>query len=385
MPHDAIPADASASSPLSLLREGWRSIPPAHFAIAAGIALVWGLANALGWWIGGSSRNIGLTSAHFIYESLLTLMLLALGIGVADAVTHAAGSPRSAARAIAPYAIAVVVAAVLGAILFMLTAPLLGLASCACSMDRWEFGARTANMLPDSLLICGFVTAGYRYRRRAAQRLDRLYARELDRAQLTRRTLESRLQAMQACIEPEFLFDTLAEVERRHASDPRTAVRLIDELIVYLRAALPHLRESTSTVAKETELVQSWLNIQRLRHGRGPALAIDVGPGAEGASMPPMVLLPLVDYVLGDLGQCTADCALHIGANAAEGRLRISLAANGAAGMGAETGADKLAGLRERLHTLHGDAAHLTLGSDDRYATRITLDLPHERTDRDHR
>ena len=103
-------------------------------------------------------------------------------------------------------------------------------------------------MLPDSLLICRFITAGYRYRRRrSSQRLARLNARELERAQLVRRTQESRLQAMQACIEPQFLFDTLAAVERIHASDPADGGAPIDELIIYLRAALPHLRESAST------------------------------------------------------------------------------------------------------------------------------------------
>lgn len=370
----------AAASPLQVLRDGLRGIPPRHFAIAVGLALVWGLANTLGWTLGHDTWDIARTASHFVYEALLPMLLLAVGIGVADAVS------RDDPNAVAPYAVAAITAAVLGEALFTATIPLLGLTHCACSMDRWAPGARSANMLPDSLLICSFVTAGYRYWRRSSLRLARLNARELTRAQLTRRTLESRLQAMQACIEPQFLFDTLAAVERMHASDPRSAACLIDELIIYLRAALPHLRESNSTVAKESELVHAWLNIQRLRNGRGPAFDMDLGAGAGAASMPPMVLLPLVDYVLDDLADASTDASLRITARVAGDCLRFTLDAQGTSGAAAERAADKLAGLRERLHTLYGDTARLVLGGRDR-ALRITLELPYERadTDRDHR
>jgi hypothetical protein len=355
------------------LRNGWRAIPPRHFVIAVILALVWGLANALGWTLGNATRDPAQTAAHFMWEALLPMLLLVVGIGIADAAT------QDDPNAVAPYAIAAVTAAILGEILFTATAPILGVAECACGMDRWAPGARSANMLPDSLLICGFVTAGYRYWRRTSLRMTRLNARELERAQLTRRTVESRLQAMQACIEPQFLFDTLAAIERLHASDPRSAVRLIDELIVYLRAALPHLRESASTVTKETELAQAWLNIQRLRHGRGASFTFDVAPGAERASMPPMVLLPLVDHLLGDAAE--ADASLRVAVAVADGALRIGLERHGARGPAMEGGSDKLAGVRERLHALYGDAAHLTLGSGP--ADTILLTLPHESSDRD--
>ncbi len=244
--------------------------------------------------LGSGSPDPWKMAAHFVYESLLPMLLLAVGLGLADARTI--GQPLR----VAPYAAAAVFAAVFGQLLFNATSPLLGLRQCSCTMDDWPVGGHTANMLPDSLLICAFVTAGYVYRRRAALRVARLHAARLERAQLMRQTLESRLQAMQACIEPEFLFDTLAEVERMHATDPATAVRLLDELIVYLRAALPHLRESTSVVAKECELAYAYLNIQKMRRAGALSFAFEIGADAQDANMPPMVLLPLLDHALRD-------------------------------------------------------------------------------------
>ena len=108
--------------------------------------------------------------AHIVYESILPMLFLVLGIALADARTG------NAAPRVAPYAIAAIGAALAGELVFAATIPLLGLSLCSCTMDAWPPGARSANMLPDSLLICGFVTAGYCYRRRAAIRLARLRA-----------------------------------------------------------------------------------------------------------------------------------------------------------------------------------------------------------------
>jgi hypothetical protein len=350
-------------------------VPPAHVALAVAFALAWGLANMLGWWIGHASIDVTRTSLHFVYEALLPMLLLAVGLGVADA--YAAGDES----AIAPYAIAAVSAAILGEILFTATAPVLGFLKCGCNMDRWPPGARTANMLPDSLLICGFIAAGYRYRRRSSMRLARLNARELERAQLVRRTQESRLQAMQACIEPQFLFDTLAAAERMHVCDPSTAARLVDELIIYLRAALPHLGESTSTVAKEAGLAHAWINIQRLRNGRGPAFDMDLGAAAGNVEMPPMVLLPLVDYAYTSVAY---EGTLRIAARASEGFLCVRVETTGGSRDTSVAAEAKLAALRERLATLYGEAARLVIGSRGD-ASIVTLEIPYEQSHGGHR
>ena len=351
------------------------AVPPVHLAIAVGLALAWGLANMLGWALGHATIDVAKTAAHFVYEALLPMVLLAVGLAVADAY---AGDDESA---VAPYAIAAITAAILGEILFTASVPLLGLRDCGCSMDDWPAGARSANMLPDSLLICGFITAGYRFRRRSSQRLARLNARELERAQLVRRTQESRLQAMQACIEPQFLFDTLASVERIHTKDPQTAARLIDELIIYLRAALPHLRESGSTVAKEAELAHAWVNIHRLREGRGPTFDMDLGAAAGSAQMPPMVLLPLVDYAFTSVAE---HGALRIAVRANDGNLRFEVATTGGSRQSSAAADARLAALRERLDTLYGNAARLSIGSrgEDNI---VSLEIPHGQDDRGHR
>ncbi|MCC7039715.1 MAG: histidine kinase [Burkholderiales bacterium] len=364
---------------VALVQGTLRAIPRRHVAVALGFALLWGLVNALGYTLGRASGDGPRAAAYFVYEALLPMLLLTVAIGVADAVT---GNDPDA---VAAYAIAAVGAAILGEALFQVTAPLVGLASCGCEVDRWPRAARPANMLPDSVFICAFITAGYRYRRRASLRLARLHARELDQAQITRRMVESRLQAMQACIEPQFLFDTLGAVERLHATDPRSAAHLIDELINYLRAALPHLRDSASTVTKEVGLAHAWLNIRRLRDGRGPRFTSDVSDTAATATMPPMLVLPLVDYALGEAAQDEARCALVLTASTTASRLRFEVATHGCTHAWAPEADARLAGVRERLAALYGDDGTLTIATDVPGRLVLTLDLPHERADRDPR
>jgi hypothetical protein len=76
--------------------------------------------------------------------------------------------------------------------------------------------------------------------RRAARRTARiLHEAELDRIHRSKLAFESRLQAMQARVEPQFLFNTLAQVERLYQLDPALASVMLDDLIAYLRAAMP--------------------------------------------------------------------------------------------------------------------------------------------------
>ncbi|MFO1323773.1 MAG: histidine kinase [Burkholderiales bacterium] len=347
---------------------------PALLALAVAAGLAWGLANTLGWWLSGASDSFGGTYVHFGYEAVLQLVLLAFGLRAADAWT--ARDPQR----FGPYVVAAVAAAIGGEILFVASAPALGVETCYCGMVRWTEGMRTANMLPDAILICGFVAAGYWYRRRALARAARLGVVALDRARIERQMQESRLQAMQATIEPEFLFDTLARVETLQASDPKGAARMLDDLIVYLRAALPRLGETTSTASREGELAGAFLAIERRRRQpRGMRFRVTVAPAAEGARMPTMLVLPLVDFALSAAGADEIDVGVEFDVDGA--RLRVAVWCGGAAIPAG--GAPPVDAIRERLAAIYGDGATISLASSAPLS--IVMELPHESTDGGHR
>ena len=72
----------------------------------------------------------------------------------------------------------------------------------------------TVNGITTWLMFGGLATFVYVDRKRARAIQARLGAAELERAKKARQVLESRLQSMQARVEPQFLFNTLAQVKR---------------------------------------------------------------------------------------------------------------------------------------------------------------------------
>jgi hypothetical protein len=219
---------------------------------------------------------------------------------------------------------------------------------------------------------------------RAAQR--RRHAAELARAETRRRALESSLQAMQARVEPEFLFSALDRILRRFETQPARASAMLDDLVDYLHAALPQLRESTSTLGKEAALAEAFVNIVYAREGDATVLSIRMERPTADATFPPMILLPLIDSFLGaSNGDLPAVDALLLSAAIAGHWLNVTI--DGPAGRSVD---DRLVGeCSARLRALYGDAArllvehHWTDTSQDR--TRLRLELPHEAADRSHR
>jgi signal transduction histidine kinase len=228
------------------------------------------------------------------------------------------------------------------------------------------------------LLVGGCAVFFYADRRAARKTEAHLNAAELDRIRRSKLALESRLQAMQARVEPQFLFNTLAQVEHLYDFDPKLAERILDDLIAYLRAAMPLMRSTSSTVAQEIELARRYLDIVRIRLGERLDFAIDVPSNLSEVRMPPMMLLPLIDHAITyGLEQSAGSGSIRIAMQASGSRLRLRIADSGA-GLVPETGATGITNIRERLAALYGTDAKLDLRRLDTGATEAVMDIPYE-------
>jgi len=241
----------------------------------------------------------------------------------------------------------------------------------AAALIYWPVFQLTHWLLIGSATV--FLYADRRAARKTAQLLD---AAERDRLKRSKLALESRLQAMQARVEPQFLFNTLAQVERLYELDPLLASRVLDELIAYLRAAMPRMRDTSSTVAQEIELVRAYLAIVRIRLDDRLDFHIDVPSAARDVRMPPMVLLPLVDHaVVHGLGPANSEGRLDVTASLQDGRLRLTLMDTGA-GFVPESPGSAIADITMRLEALYGGKARLALVVNASQGTTAVLDLP---------
>jgi LytS/YehU family sensor histidine kinase len=217
-----------------------------------------------------------------------------------------------------------------------------------------------------------------------AKTAELLHTAELDRIRRSRIALESRLQAMQARVEPQFLFNTLAQVGRLYEVAPATAAHMLDELIAYLRAAMPLMRDTSSTVAREVDLARAYLDIVAVRLGDRLRVSIDLPAAARDVRMPPMMLLPLVDHaiVYGIERSVTATGTIRIETRVGNGRLRLAITDSGA-GFVPDGDGDGIASVRERLAALYGEDGVPRHAPCRRIRDTAVLDIPlHVRRER---
>ena len=96
------------------------------------------------------------------------------------------------------------------------------------------------------------------------------------------------MAALQAQIEPHFLFNTLALIGQLIETDPPEAARVHAHLIEYLRSTLPQMRaRDGGTLGKQLELSRAYLAIMQARmkerlallYGASASLDISTPPG----------------------------------------------------------------------------------------------------------
>lgn len=198
---------------------------------------------------------------------------------------------------------------------------------------------------------------------------------------LKRQLAEAQLKMMQAQVEPHFLFNTLASVDYLIETDPSRASRMQKNLIQYLRAALPQMREGSTTLGKELALVRSYLEILKVRMEDRLQFAITVPQGLMSAQFPPMMLQSLAENAIKHaLEPKPEGGSITVTADIANGNLRVTVADTGL-GFGAAgksgTGVG-LANVRERLAALYGGRAKLTIEANSPAGTIVTIEVPYE-------
>jgi LytS/YehU family sensor histidine kinase len=205
---------------------------------------------------------------------------------------------------------------------------------------------------------------------------------EAERNLMSRQVVQAQLKMMQAQVEPHFLFNTLANVRFLQDSDPAGAGTMLDHLIDYLHAALPQMRESSTTLAKETELARAYLEILRIRMGSRLDFAIDLPEALAAVSFPPMMLLSLVENAIKHgLEPMREGGRVDIEAAKVDGKLRLAVKDTGV-GLSSEVAGEAgtgvgLANIRERLKTLYGDSGRLVLQENQPRGMIAAIEIPY--------
>jgi len=302
---------------------------------------------------------------EYVGECLLMGVPIMLVLTAAEALTQ--GWPPVAVWLSSFVALAL--AAILGATLLI---PYYGL-----GWNTWGTPAFLGDVLYWTL-IGGGVAVIYGFQQGALAAASALHRAQIEQAALARQMMEARLQVMRAQIEPHFLFNTLANVKRLCRTDVEGGVAMLDNLIRYLRAALPRMREEQSTLGQEGELVQAYLAVLKIRMGTRLRFAVDIPHALAGQPFPPMILLTLAENAIkhgltpaggGTISLCAAAPGARLQIRVADDGVGFGAAATGGTGVG-------LANTRARLAALHGPTAELSLLANEPSGVVAVIDVP---------
>jgi len=192
---------------------------------------------------------------------------------------------------------------------------------------------------------------------------DALAIAQLGLSQAQKRRLTEELRRAQAALDPDFLFATLAEVDRRFDGDPVVAQRLLDALIRYLRAALPAKDDSIGTLGQQATLVRAYLEIESIRSSDRLQADVEVPSELESRLFAPALILPLVALGAGDAAGSGRDTRIDVGVSLAGGRLTVEVRCDGCQPWATAEQETTLASLRHRVGALYGSRAELSFAT----------------------
>ncbi len=207
---------------------------------------------------------------------------------------------------------------------------------------------------------------------------------------LKRQVVEARMAAMQAQVEPHFLFNTLASIDHLIETDPPRASQMQKNLIALLRASMPTLREAADgganvgrfrDLGRELAVIRPYLEILKVRMEERLCTEIDVPDGLLSAEFPPMMVQTLVENAIKHgLEPKPEGGRLKLKAEVVHGKLSVTVADTGLGFGRAATagGGVGLANIRERLQLLYGAKASLTITENPGGGTRVTLAVPYK-------
>ncbi|HET9977627.1 MAG TPA: histidine kinase [Burkholderiaceae bacterium] len=225
--------------------------------------------------------------------------------------------------------------------------------------------------------LAALIVLAHHFAERSRRAASALGDAEMRRIGLEREVASARLALLQAQVEPHFIFNALANVRRLMRTDADAARALLTDLLRYLEEALPALRDELTSLGREAALVRAYLAVHQVRMGSRLRSDVDVPDELAGRSVPPMVLLTLVENALKHgLQPMVEGGSITVRARSEAGRIVLTVADTGR-GMGSGSGhGTGLANVRARLKQMYGAEASLALAVNEPRGVIATITLP---------
>jgi len=182
-------------------------------------------------------------------------------------------------------------------------------------------------------------------------------------------------------LHPHFLFNALHAVSELIHRDPRAADRMVSRLGDMLRATLENDDKDEVPLRRELELLERYLDIERVRFRDRLEVSIEIAPECLDAAVPSLILQPLVENAIHHgIASRPGASRVEIRAERTGASLLIRVSDDGR-GLGADAPAPPagigLSNSRARLAQLYGEHQRLELRNSDGRGLEVILEIPY--------
>ena len=215
--------------------------------------------------------------------------------------------------------------------------------------------------------------------RRARAEVQMLRQRE-EIAATAQLLAEARLRALQAQIEPHFLYNTLANVLSLIDTQPAQARHMLERFIDFLRASLLASRAEAATVGAELDLAAAYLDVLTVRLGKRLRYRIDADAAARASKIAPMLMQPLVENAVTHGLEPKVDGGTIVLSVRVDGNGLVIEVCDDGVGIGnapvRSGGGVGMANVKARALSVYGPAAQVQLLDNPDGGTIVRLTLP---------
>lgn len=235
------------------------------------------------------SAVLALGLLRYLHEAWMPYWALGCGLVAGVLLRHAlapnyASFPNFLRR---PLNLAMVLVATIFAVVATLAAP--------------NYSSRTylLSVLPQTLtlvtvgVLLGLVVAALVYTH--ARMRDEVEAARIRESVLRESALRAQLKALQAQINPHFLFNALNALAELTHDDPDRAEEFIEDLSFLLRYSLRSSAVEKVPLSQEIEAVDRYLRIERARLGNRLVVKRAIDTTLTGTQVPGLILQPIVE------------------------------------------------------------------------------------------
>lgn len=164
---------------------------------------------------------------------------------------------------------------------------------------NWESQfPHTKDYLFDSILVLVVCTLIYIDIYRKALQANKLNQKELELHKMNELRSNAELEALQAKINPHFLYNALNSIAGLIKDNPDQAEEMTIKLSKLFRYSINQSQENLVSIREEAELLSLYLEIEKIRFGNRVTFEVNIGAGLYTTKIPRFLIQPLVENAL---------------------------------------------------------------------------------------